>query len=29
MNALERMVAMRGGLGELGWGGVLHMIIAW
>lgn len=29
MNGLQRMVYMRGGLHELGWGHVLHMFISW
>ncbi len=29
MNALAKMVEMRGGLGALGWDGVLHMFISW
>ena len=29
MNALTRMVRLRGGLQQLGWAGVLHMFISW
>ncbi len=29
MYALAKMVKMRGGLQELGWGGVLLMFISW
>ena len=29
MKALAKMVEMRGGLGALGWDGVLHMFISW
>lgn len=29
MDALQRMISMRGGLQRLGWEGVLHMFIAW
>ena len=29
MNALERMVNLRGGLQSLGWNGVLSMFIGW
>lgn len=29
MNALKRMVEMRGGLANLGWRGTLHMFISW
>ena len=29
MNALQQMVKMRGGLKQLGWGGVLHMFLSW
>lgn len=29
MEALAKMVELRGGLQQLGWGGVLHMFISW
>lgn len=29
MDALEKMVRMRGGLQQLGWDGVLQMFISW
>lgn len=29
MDGLQRMVYMRGGLHELGWGHILHMFISW